>query len=139
MAVPLTFGGDQGRRPWMRALVRGAAKRCPQCGVGRLFRGYTRTAPACETCGLDLTGHQADDAPPYVTMLIVGHLMIPLALAVRQIFEPSLALQFMIWLPLILGAALFVLPISKGALVGIQWANRMHGFGDGREDKPVAP
>ncbi|MBY0422231.1 MAG: DUF983 domain-containing protein, partial [Parvularculaceae bacterium] len=93
MSTPQIFGGDAGRRSWIQALARGAAKRCPRCGVGRLFAGYTRTEPRCASCGLDLSGHRADDAPPYVTMLIVGHLMIPLALVVREVFEPSLALQ----------------------------------------------
>ncbi len=138
-AVVRTFGGGVERRPWVTALRRGAAKRCPSCGKGKLFTGYTKTAAACGACGLDLSGHRADDAPPYVTIMIVGHLTIPLALAVTRIFEPSLAWQFALFLPLILALSLWLLPVSKGALVGVQWANRMHGFGDGREDALVEP
>lgn len=134
------FGGGAGdQRPWLTALLRGAHKRCPRCGVGALFAGYTRTALSCARCGLDLSGHRADDAPPYVTTLIVGHLTIPLALAISRIFEPPLAWQFAVFLPLIVAMTLWLLPISKGALVGVQWANRMHGFGDGTEDEPVRP
>lgn len=138
-----TFGGAdssaQGARPWLRALLRGGAKRCPRCGQGRLFKGYTRTAEACSVCGLDFSGHRADDAPPYVTIMVVGHLMIPLALVVGTVFQPPLPVQFAIFLPAILAATLWMLPVSKGALVGVQWANRMHGFGDGREDAPARP
>lgn len=123
------FGGATGeKRSWLKAMLRGAGKRCPQCGSGRLFSGYVKSAPNCTECGLDLSGHRADDAPPYVTIMIVGHVLIPKALAVRQLFEPPLWLQFSIWLPAILLATFWLLPIVKGAFIGLQWANRMHGF-----------
>ncbi|HXI87650.1 MAG TPA: DUF983 domain-containing protein [Parvularculaceae bacterium] len=112
------------------AMMRGARKACPECGIGRLFAGYTKTRERCSHCGLDLEGHRADDAPPYVTIVIVGHLAIPLALAVKQIFDPPLGLQFAVWAPAMILAMIWLLPISKGALIGLQWANRMHGFGD---------
>lgn len=136
--APQIFGGG-GRRPWLTALLRGASKRCPRCGVGRLFSGYTRTAPSCGQCGLDLSGHRADDAPPYVTIMIVGHLTIPLALAASRVFEPSLPVQFAIFLPMIVAMSLLLLPVSKGALIGVQWANHMHGFGDGAANEPADP
>lgn len=110
---------------------RGARKTCPQCGRGRLFSGYTRTRETCANCGLNLSGHRADDAPPYLTIVIVGHIVVPAALAVKQLHHPPLWLQFAIWGPLIIVATLWLLPIAKGAMVGLQWANRMHGFGDG--------
>ena len=116
------------KRSWLRAMGRGARKRCPQCGRGRVFSGYTRTAPRCPSCGLDLTSHRADDAPPYVTIMIVGHVAIPKALLARQLFEPPLWMQFAIWLPVIMIATFWLLPVVKGAFIGLQWANRMHGF-----------
>ena len=124
------FGDLADSRSWTNAVGRGMGKKCPQCGRGALFSGYTTTAPQCTECGLDLSGHQADDAPPYLTILIVGHTLIPGALAVKQLFEPALWLQFSIWLPLMIVATFWLLPISKGAMVGLQWANRMHGFAD---------
>jgi len=125
------------QRPWLRAMGRGLRKRCPQCGRGGLFAGYIRTADACPACGLDLTGRRTDDAPPYVTVMIVGHLAIPIALAVRQLAEPPLWLQFAIWLPAIAIATFWTLPAVKGAFVGLQWANRMHGFA-GADADPTA-
>ena len=102
--------------------------RCPQCGRGRLFSGYVKTNNTCDACGLDLSGHRADDAPPYLTIMIVGHILIPVALAVKQVFDPPLSTQFAIWLPAIVLASWWLLPVSKGAMIGLQWANRMHGF-----------
>ena len=128
---------DDGPRSWVQAIRRGLARKCPRCGNGRLFVAYTRLAPSCTACGLDYSGHQADDAPPYVTILVVGHLAIPLALVAKQVFDPPLALQFAVLTPSVLAAAYFLLPVSKGALVALQWANRMHGFGDEPADSVI--
>jgi len=114
----------------MKAMMRGFSKRCPQCGEGKLFAGYMNNHDACDNCGLDYTGHRADDAPPYFTIMIVGHIIIPLALTIRQTFEPSLPLQFLIWTPVLLISTFIFLPRSKGTMIGLQWANRMHGFAD---------
>ena len=130
---------DRGRdsRSWTQAVARGLRKKCPECGRGSLFSGYTTINENCSHCGLALDGHQADDAPPYLTILIVGHITIPLALAVKQAFEPPLWMQFAIWLPVILIASFLFLPIAKGAMVGLQWANYMHGF-SGSDADPAA-
>ena len=123
-----TFGLNDGSRSWLQAMGRGLSGRCPQCGRGRVFAGYVKTKPACDACGLDLSGHRADDAPPYITIIIVGHVMIPLALAMKQVFDPPISLQFAIWLPAVVIASWLMLPAAKGAMIGLQWANRMHGF-----------
>lgn len=131
------FGGDAGKRSVARAIQRGMAKKCPQCGVGALFDGYTRVKESCSHCGLDFSGHRADDAPPYMTILVVGHIAIPLALAVKTLFDPPLGLQFLFWTPVVLGSSAGLLPIAKGGLIGLQWANRMHGFGGAGENEDV--
>jgi len=118
------------KRSWPKSISRGFRKKCPQCGRGSLYKGYLKPNAQCDECSLNLSGHQADDAPPYITMMIVGHLVIPLALAHRQFFDPSLTSQFAIWTPILLLATFWLLPRSKGALIGLQWAHRMHGFAD---------
>ncbi len=123
-----TFGGLRDGPGWLTAMLRGAARKCPKCGRGKLFAGYVKTAQACGDCGLDFSGHRADDAPPYMTIFIVGHLSIPLAVAVKQLFDPPLWTQFAFWLPVIILSTWALLPATKGAMVGLQWANGMHGF-----------
>ena len=130
----MAFGGNNDSRSWKNAVARGLKKTCPQCGRGGLFSGYTKTRAECPACGLDLSGHQADDAPPYLTILIVGHISIPLALAMREVFDTPMWMQFSFWGPVILLSTLWLLPISKGAMIGLQWANRMHGFARPGED-----
>jgi uncharacterized protein (DUF983 family) len=74
-------------------------------------------------------------------MMVVGHTIIPLLLLVERIWHPELWLHFVIWLPLTLVMTLWLLPRIKGAIIGLQWALRMHGFGDSTEisEKPIGP
>jgi uncharacterized protein (DUF983 family) len=113
-----------------QAMLRGMAGRCPNCGKGRLFRAYLKVADHCDVCGEAFHHHQADDAPPYFTMVIVGHIVIAAVLAVEVAYHPAIWIHLALWLPLTVILSLVLLPIVKGAVVGMQWANRMHGFGD---------
>ncbi len=101
---------------------------CPSCGSRTLFSSYLKTSRACTTCGEELFHHRADDAPPYFTIFIAGHIILPLLMTVELLYEPPLWLHFTIWLPLTIILSLALLPVVKGALVGFQWALKMHGF-----------
>ena len=116
-------------RSWRQAMMRGARGRCPECGQGTMFGRYLKVREVCAVCALELHHHRADDAPPYFTMMILGHILVPLALMLERAFAPPIWLHFSLLLPLTLVLALLLLPRVKGALIGLQWANRMHGFG----------
>jgi uncharacterized protein (DUF983 family) len=128
-------------RPLAQALLRGLQKRCPGCGRGRLFYRYLKNVDCCETCGEELHHHRADDAPPYFTMLIAGHVIVPLILSVEFALHPPLLLQMTLWPALALVLILWMLGPIKGALIAFQWAMRMHGFGPdaGDELDPLPP
>ena len=115
------------RNVWT-ALKRGLRGRCPRCGQGKLFRAFLKVADHCSVCGLDFTPHRADDLPAYLVIVIVGHIMVPLALFIETNYSPPVALQLAIYMPATLLASLLLLQPVKGAVVGIQWALRMHGF-----------
>ena len=120
-------------RPAKAAVICGWRRRCPACGKGRLFDGYLKVRPACPECGEVFSHHRADDGPAYLTMLIVGHLMAPLLMWAFLVWRPEpmvLALSFSAGCAAL---SLFLLPRLKGALVALQWAKRMHGFGDNRD------
>ncbi|HEX4767384.1 MAG TPA: DUF983 domain-containing protein [Lichenihabitans sp.] len=116
-------------RPIPNAMLRGALMRCPHCGTGHLYRAYLKVADACPACGEELHHHRADDAPPYVTIFFVGHLVIASLLAVDIAYDWPVWLHMAVWLPLTVVLCLALLPMFKGALIGLQWALRMHGFG----------
>ena len=116
------------KRDVWQALKRGFRGRCPRCGEGKLFRAFLKTADSCSNCGQDFTPHRADDLPAYLVIVIVGHIVVPLALMIETNYSPPVALQLAIYLPLTFVASLVLLQPVKGAVVGMQWALRMHGF-----------
>ncbi len=116
-------------RPLLAAMTAGFRLRCPACGKGQMFRAFLKVADSCPVCAQELHHHRADDAPPYFVMMIVGHIVVPLVLVVETSYRPDFWLHLAIWPPLALGLALLLLPRVKGAIVGLQWALGMHGFG----------
>ncbi len=116
-------------RPTGEAMRRGALGKCPACGKGKLFRGYLKVADQCPHCHEELHHQRADDGPAYLTILIVSHVMAPILLWVFIAYRPepmTMLLGFGIGTVV---ASLLILPRIKGAMIGLQWARRMHGFG----------
>ncbi len=112
------------------AIRRGLAGRCPACGRGPLFHGYLKLTRACNVCGEDLSHARADDAPAYLTMLVVCHMVGAGVLFSDEVLPRTpLMAASMFWLAVALVASLLILPRMKGAVVGQQWALCMHGFG----------
>ena len=128
------FGGEHhsGRvaRPLWTSIKRGILGRCPRCGEGKLFHAYTKTVDTCSVCGEEIHHHRADDLPAYLVIVIVGHIVVPIMLWVETNYSPAVILQLAIYLPLTLVSSLLLLQPVKGAVVGLQWALRMHGFGE---------
>lgn len=120
-------------RPTGEAMLRGALGRCPACGKGKLFSSYLKVVDHCPECGEALHHQRADDGPAYLTILLVSHLGAPLLLACYMAWRPTAMTMI---LSFGLGAvilSLLLLPRIKGAMVGLQWARRMHGFGSDAE------
>ena len=113
-------------------LMRGLLGRCPACGEGHLFRAFVKVADACEKCGEPFHHHRADDFPAYLTIILVGHFIVPLAMYVEVAFMPNYWLHAAIWAPLILGLSLGLLQPLKGLIVAMQWYMGMHGFAEAK-------
>lgn len=126
-------GAVEKRDVWT-AMKRGFRGRCPRCGEGKLFRAFLKVDNNCPVCGLDFTPHRADDLPAYLVIVIVGHIVVPLALSIETNFSPPVWLQLATYLPLTLILSLLLLQPVKGTVVGLQWALRMHGFDDNPPD-----
>jgi uncharacterized protein (DUF983 family) len=132
MTLTTTLPSNPDLRPVKPALLRGWRRRCPNCGGGPMMRGFLTVREACPVCGEELHHHRADDGPAYLTILIVGHLLAPILLIVYSTWRPQpllLAVGFTIGT---VALSLYLLPRLKGALVALQWAKRMHGFGSAR-------
>lgn len=116
-------------RPFWPSVRRGWRGKCPHCGAGQILQGYLSVRPTCTVCGTDFHHHRADDGPAYLTILIVGHLMAPLLMYVFVHFRPEPAVMIAIFSVFTVALSLYLLPRIKGAMIALQWAKRMHGFG----------
>jgi uncharacterized protein (DUF983 family) len=128
------FGGEhQSGRPArtvMQAMWRGWRGKCPSCGEGRLFSSFLKTVDKCSVCGEEMHHHRADDLPAYLVVFVVGHIVVGAFMGVEAMTSSLSTWQHLaIWIPLTIVSALLLIQPIKGAVVGLQWANYMHGFG----------
>lgn len=126
---------EPGRRDVWQAMKHGFFGRCPHCGSGKLFKSFLRPVDHCAACGEDMTHQRADDLPAYLVVLIMGHVAVGGYMMVDQVTTLSVWAHLALWVPAsLLAAGIMIQPI-KGAVIGLQWAQRMHGF-DGSDDAP---
>ena len=116
------------RSVW-QAMWRGTLCKCPHCGKGKMFRAYLKVADQCDVCGEELNHHRADDLPPYIAITIVGHILVGIMLHMDMVYHVDPLTYLYTMIPLAVIMPLAMLPSIKGAIVGLQWANRMYGFG----------
>ena len=64
-----------------RMLSRGAMKRCPACGAGRLFSRWFRMADRCPGCGYQFARQEGFFLGAYVVNLVIAQALV-MALAV---------------------------------------------------------
>ena len=108
------------RRPGLgEAVLRGARGLCPVCGQAPLFAGWLKPVEHCTACATPLAQVRADDAPPYVVVFIVGHLMVGLLFALDGALALPVATELAIFLPLTMLACLALLRPAKGAVIGL--------------------
>jgi uncharacterized protein (DUF983 family) len=103
------------------AMLRGFRQLCPHCGKGQLFRRYLKPVESCGACGESFAHIRADDFPPHLTILAVGHIVVPLMLVADRA-GVGLEAQMAIWVPVALFLTLALLPRIKGGIIGFIWS-----------------
>jgi uncharacterized protein (DUF983 family) len=109
-------------RSKLTAALRGLALTCPCCGRGRLLHRYLKVVDHCDRCGEPYGHLRADDAPPWMTIFITGHIVVPMALSAEQTWQPPMWLHMTLWPALALALVLALLPRCKGIILGMLWA-----------------
>ena len=110
---------DAGMPGWSVTIWRGIRGRCPRCGQAPIFDGYLKVHAVCAHCAAPLGQLPADDAPPYIAMLAVLHvvaLFVVFAIHGSYVPGPLAALLLLALLALICMAAL---RLAKGGVIGI--------------------
>ncbi len=104
---------------WLTVL-RTLIGRCPKCGHGRLFKSYLKPVEQCATCGEALGHIRADDGPAWLTILVVGHIMGSLMLALPwDEYSDTVMISGVTALTIVMSLA--VLPYAKGFFIGMIW------------------
>lgn len=108
-------------------LLRGWRRRCPKCGEGASLRNYLKVVDHCASCNEPLGHIRADDFPPYLTIAIVGHIVVPSLLLSEKLFHPPMWLQMTLWPLVALVLMLLILPAAKGLILGLMWRLGLSG------------
>ncbi len=108
--------------PLMRSIARGLGHSCPACGRGKLFRRYLKVTPTCEACSHPLSQYPADDGPAYLTILLVGHLIVAPMLLFPIVWESPAYISLPVILTALITLTLLALPRVKGGWVGLMYA-----------------
>ncbi|MFY7837456.1 MAG: DUF983 domain-containing protein [Novosphingobium sp.] len=110
------------------ALWRGVKGKCPRCGGTHLFTAFLKPVDRCRMCGQNWTLHAADDFPPYISILLTGHIMAPV------IIELGLNPAIPAWVMMLIVAGMAVallaafLQPAKGGVIALQWWLGLQGF-----------
>ena len=115
------------KRSILNAVLRGCLRRCPRCGVGPSLRNYLTVREACPHCGEPLGHIRADDGPAYITVLLVGHIVVPLSLIAEKEWHPPVVPHMIVAALLTVALIWQLLPRVKGAMLGLLWALHLHG------------
>lgn len=88
-------------------------------------------AAVCTVCGAPLGSFRADDAPPYFTILLVGHIIVPVMVFWEQLAPPPLWVEFAVLLPATLALTLLLIRPIKGATLAVMLRLGMMKSADG--------
>jgi uncharacterized protein (DUF983 family) len=108
--------------PVLPSILRGLKGRCPSCGKGHVFRKYLKVVDRCEACDEALAVYPADDGPAYVTILLLGHLIIAPLLFFPIVWQAPAIYSAPIALVSLTVVTLSALPRIKGGWIGLMYA-----------------
>ena len=108
---------------------------CPRCGAKGLFAGLTGFAPRCKSCGLDYSSFNVGDGPAAFLTMIIGALVLGFGLWAQLTFDLPLWLLLVLLAPIIAGATIWGLRVSKAALLAAEF-QRGAAEASGKDIKP---
>ncbi len=104
-----------------RMILRGFLETCPQCGIGKLFKSYLKPVSACSHCGEEIGHIRADDAPAWLTIVIVGHILAPFMILAPLYGNYPDYVVTLGFLTVATVLTLALLPRCKGVFIALIW------------------
>jgi uncharacterized protein (DUF983 family) len=117
--------------PLKLAARRGALGRCPSCGKTKLFRAYLKQIESCSECSAQFGRIRADDAAPWLTIIVIGHVFLPLVFILNLDRMMPLWASLTAYVIFVSALALVLLPRAKGLFIGLLWVTRAPGADHG--------
>jgi len=111
-----------------KALGRGFRGLCPSCGQPHFFPKFLKPVELCPACQQDWMPQRADDFPAYVVIIVTGHIMAPIIIALVGHTTLPLWMNWTIILSLGIILTVSLLQPVKGAIIAFQWWMGMHGL-----------
>lgn len=108
----------------LTAILRCVAGKCPKCGKGKLLEHYIKPVANCAACGETLGDIRADDGPPWLTILIIGHIMLPIIFTQGPHSTWPEWVAMTVWVSVAVLLMALILPRAKGLFIGVIWKNR---------------
>jgi len=106
-----------------KILVRVLRRRCPQCGVGALFRAYARLPLSCPHCGLLYRREQgALTGTMYMTAAVGEVFAAALIFLFWYAFEWTTLEFVLVTTPLAFLFCTLFLPVAQAVWVGVEYA-----------------
>jgi len=106
------------------SLSAGLRCRCPNCGQGKLFKGYLTLAEGCDQCGLDYGFADPADGPAFFVMTGVGIVVTTLWAIWAVTAQPPIWAQMAVAFPAMIGGCLGSLRPVKAWLVAEQFVHK---------------
>ena len=110
-----------------KAAERGALGRCPCCGKGQLFARFLKQVENCASCGEAFGALRADDAAPWLTIIVLGHVFLPLAFLLDLEVMMPRWLALTSWSVVFTLLAVVMLTRAKGIMLGVLWQTKATG------------
>lgn len=124
---------DEQPRSRTAAVARGLRLLCPNCGNAGLLQGYLKPVAACPSCGENFEHIRSDDAAPWLTILIVGHVLVPFMVAVESADIWPQTVSMIFWPATAALMAGLVLPRAKALFISLIWFEKSPGSESDRQ------
>ena len=106
-------------------LLSGLLKKCPRCAKGKIYSKYLKVNNYCLNCNEELASYRTDDFGPWLSIIVAGHIIVPLVLSLEKNYALALWIQASIWIPFTILIVLILLPMSKSICLAILWRLKM--------------
>ena len=103
-----------------------------------MFGRYLKVEPHCAGCGHELALYPADDGPAYLTIILIGHLIIAPLLIFPIIWQSDPRYSLPIILGVLTAVTLAALPRIKGGWIGLMYALQVSSRDEVRHTADVA-